>query len=76
MVLQSMSQEFSLNEKVKLSGDPAWVALGEELVEHLTQRIMAQVDWNGERCLRDREPEQKQQSMYCNTLSMQLLVHI
>ena len=60
MVLQSMAQELALNEKVKLSGDPARVALGEELVEHLTQRIMAQVDWNGERCLRGREPEQKQ----------------
>lgn len=66
MVLQGTSQELSLNEKVKLSADPARVTLDEELVEHLTQGIVVQADWDGERGLRSREPEQKQQSVHCD----------
>lgn len=62
MVLQGMPQELSLNEKVKLSADPASITLGEELVEHLTQGIVVQADRDGERGLGSREPEQKQQS--------------
>ena len=82
MVLEGMSQELSLNEKVKLCGDPARVALGEELVEHLTQGIVVQADWDGERGLGGREPEQNNSPLRsCSsdrgpTPNRQLLVHV
>lgn len=82
MVLQGMPQELSLNEKVKLSADPASITLGEELVEHLTQGIVVQADRDGEWGLGSREPEQNNsplQSRSSNpgpTLARQLLVRV